>query len=272
MPEPAERPPIAQEPLSVILLAREPMDGIAEEVGKWAAFLNGLQRAYEVLILDQDRAEPLAGRAEAMAAVDPHFRMLPSTAPGSGAALRAGLAAARFPLVFYAELGDQYECGELRLLLDMIDQVDLVAGRRVWRAARGRRLREYLYGRLVRLFFGVRLRDVNCAFKLFRKAVFTRIPIQSDGHFAHAEIVAKANFLGCLMTEVPVTYRPGTAVSQAGKRPSTMAEARRVFGHPDFGPAKLPEGAAASPTGSPGEATVPSQEREPLEGVWKPDA
>ena len=58
------------------------------------------------------------------------------------------------------------------------------------------------------LMFGVPLADVNSAFKLFRTAFLDRFPIQSDGDFVHAELVAKATFLTCIMDEVPLTPKP----------------------------------------------------------------
>src|SRR5207247_2116077 len=102
----------------------------------------------------------------------------------------------------------------------------------------------YWIHRLVRLFFGVRIVDVGSEFKLFRRAVFTRIPLQSDGPFVHVEILAKANFLGRLMAEVPISYRPdpaGTTAAQPLIDRQVLAEARRVFRDPDFGPTKLVE-------------------------------
>jgi hypothetical protein len=94
-----------------------------------------------------------------------------------------------------------------------------------------------------RWVFGVRVQDPACAFRLYRRAQFERIPIQSDGAFAGVEILAKANFLGALIAEETVAYtppeRPELAVdSPAGEK--TRAAAYRLFKHPDFGPAFLP--------------------------------
>ena len=133
----------------------------------------------------------------------------------------------------------------LREVLDalQIDKVDVVSGYRVWQSSRPRRpLRRFAYRTLLRLLFGLRLIDVDCPFKLFRRSVFARIPIQSNGPFAHAEILAKANFLGCIMTEVPVRYEPGNRGAGTHPFPATWRrEAFRVFFHPDFGPPFLPE-------------------------------
>jgi hypothetical protein len=96
---------------------------------------------------------------------------------------------------------------------------------------------------------GVRLQGVDSPFRLFRREIFSRIPIQSDGPFAHVEVVAKANFLGCVMDEVTVPIR----LRRQGETPAvvypwrqTLTEMRRVLFDPDFGPAVLPAGAPAS--------------------------
>jgi hypothetical protein len=84
---------------------------------------------------------------------------------------------------------------------------------------------------------------VQCEFRLFRRSVFRRIPIQSDGPFVFVEVLAKANFLTAIMSEVPVGY-------QSVARPASWwKEAWRVFAHPDFGPAVLPP---EPPTSEPG--------------------
>src|SRR5262249_56088364 len=60
--------------------------------------------------------------------------------------------------------------------------------------------REHRYRLLARVLFGLRSQDVNCPFRLYRREVFDRIPVQSDGDFANVEVLAKANFLGSLLT------------------------------------------------------------------------
>jgi glycosyltransferase involved in cell wall biosynthesis len=192
--------------------------------------------------VDDGSTDRSAALAEEWAGRHPRGRVLRHRVrSGFGAALRTGLAAARHPLFFYSTCDNQYEPADLKQLLDVIDQVHVVSGYRVQEGASGK---PYRAGRgyrwLVRLLFGVRLRDIDCAFKLFRREIFARIPIQSNGRFVHAEILAKANFLGCLMGEAPVRYRPGPggATAEASLR-QTLAEAHRVFHHPDFGPAEL---------------------------------
>jgi hypothetical protein len=110
--------------------------------------------------------------------------------------------------------------------------------------------KRHLRNGIGRILFGLRLHDAECAFRLFRRELFQRIPIQSDGSFVHIEILAKANFLGAVMSEVPVAYRfdvGGCDTETAQERRPRRQEAWRVFAHPDFGPTLLPEAVAGAP-------------------------
>jgi glycosyltransferase involved in cell wall biosynthesis len=273
MSEPSELPPIAAEPLSVLLPAANAAALLAEVLGGWVAQLEGLKRPYEIILVDDGSSDGTGGLARFLAGRLPRVRVLDHPAPrGFGAALRTGLTAARYPLVFYTTCDHQYRPEDLRLLLGVIDKVHLASGYRVsapvpawlrWVGRFYRGLARLAFGAgpeplpgwlgwsgharrwLARWFFGVRVQDVDCAFRLFRRSVFDRIPIQSDGSFAQVEILAKANFLGCLMTEEPVTHRPSPAPAREPLR-RTVREARRVLSQPDFGPPVLPPPASAA--------------------------
>lgn len=200
-----------------------------------------------------------------MATRHPSVTILQSP-PGIGAALRTGLGAVQHPLVFYSTADRSYRPADLKTLLDEIDKVDLVSGYRasqpvplLWRGLGmvTRFLARWLFGLhleplpgwlgpgnhafawVARLLFGVRVRDPGSEFKLFRRSVFARIPIQSDGPLVHTEILAKANFLSCLMAEGLVSYRAGTPPGP-GALGRGFRELRRLLSQPDFGPAILP--------------------------------
>lgn len=282
MPEFPPLPPVAGEPISVVLLARGDQAQVEEAAGHWAAYLETLSRPHEILLADDAATDRTAVLAGSLASRSPHVRVLRDPERrGVGAALRIGIAAARHPLLFYTSCDGQYAPADLKQLLGEIDKVHLITGYRAGRpvplglrvigqAYRG--LARVLFGLpleplpgwlgwqayahrlLARMVFGVRLHDISCPFRLFRRAIFARIPIQSDGVFAHVEIIAKANFLGCLVSEAPVTHRPPAAGEAPGEEETTKhirAEAYRVFCEPDFGPVQVPEeGKAALDTTS----------------------
>jgi glycosyltransferase involved in cell wall biosynthesis len=261
-------PPIATAPVSVVLPAYNAEPVLDKVLGDWLAYLDGLKRDHEVVLVDDGSTDRTGERAKALAASGPRVRVLRHPARrGVGAALRTGLAAVSHPLVCTATCDGQFPAADLQALLDMIDHVDLVTGYRPWepppdwrywpgRAYRWlvhavlgvyappRRLPAAVARRLVaRVLFGVRLSDVTCPFRLYRRALFARIPIQSEGPFVHIEILAKANFLGAMMTEVSVSQaaagQPAASSTRVGLG-QIWADLRRVLSHPDFGPVHLP--------------------------------
>lgn len=205
----------------------------------------------------------------------PRLRVVAHATPrGVGAALRTGLAEARRALIFYTLLDPRYRPEILAGFLARkmpetdepeIDHVHLLSGYRagvrvpavlraigwVWRMSLRVVFsipstplpgwlgwRRHLGGLAARIFLGVHHKDATCPARLLRRDILPRIPIQSDGPMAHVELVAKANFLGCMMgEEVPLAIEPGPYHCDAG---AIYCEAKRVFDHPDFGPAVLP--------------------------------
>jgi glycosyltransferase involved in cell wall biosynthesis len=272
MPEPPPLPPIANRPLSVVLLAHNDRPHLEPVVAKWLAFLSGLGRDFELIVVDDGSTD---GSAD-LQPPSPRVQFIRHDTPrGEGAALRTALAVARHPLLAYAPCDPRYPPADLQRLLTKrtrpdkpeleIDHVHVMsgyrAGRRVplfWRAlgALGRLVsrvvfshappplpgwlgwRRHAAGLLVRGLFGVRYRDAASPFRLVRREIFARIPLQSDGPFVHAEIVAKANFLGHILgEELPLQVPPEPRSSPVGGSAREMlAEAVRLFRHADFGP------------------------------------
>jgi len=277
--EPLSRPPIAAAPLSAVLIAGEEGADFDDSVRGWATVLRELGPPFEIILVDDSSTDGSGARADLLAGEIPQLRVLhQSGRRGLGAALRAGIAAAQYPLLADCRADKQYLPADLKRLLERIDPVDLVIGYRVgqpmpswrrwlgmlhrglaralfglclersdgWLGARGRGRRQ-----LARWIFGVPVRDPECLFALFRRAVFERIPIQTDGDFAPIEILAKANFLSCLITEVPVTWIPPRAEPPPSGKELRRQERReiwRLFRQPEFGPpAQAPTGMVAAP-------------------------
>lgn len=205
----------------------------------------------------------------------PHIRVIThAERRGFGACVREGIAESKCPLVFYTGCDHPYNPGDLREFLKRIEHFDPISGKKIevvngyrattpltgWRKT-SERIRNIIlrimlalpgYSRpgwlgkdnhrfafQMRVLFGLRIGDINSKFKLFRKKIFERIPIQSNGDFVHGEILAKANFLGCLMDEVPIAQRPGPFPAHVEPPPivARSREMRQIFSRPDFGPA-----------------------------------
>src|SRR5271166_5825187 len=133
MPELTPLPPIAGQPISVVLLAHDDEPYLEAVLAEWSALLDGLNRDYEIVLVDDGSADRTGPLAEELAARWPRLRVLRHTEPrGPGAALRSGLALATRPLLFYTTADRQYQPADLKRLLAEIDKVHLVSGFRLW--------------------------------------------------------------------------------------------------------------------------------------------
>jgi glycosyltransferase involved in cell wall biosynthesis len=152
---------------------------------------------------------------------------------GYGAALRSGFAAARYELIAFIDGDRQFrveDVGRLTERLAAADRPDIVVGYRIRRAdplvrtfyARAYRLAN-------RLFFGLTVRDVDCACKLFRREALEGIRVESDGAFFSAELLIKLRAAGRTVVEVGVPHYPRTAGSPTGAKPSVILRAVRDF-------------------------------------------
>jgi glycosyltransferase involved in cell wall biosynthesis len=283
MPDATERAPIATQPISLVLVAHNAAVDLEVVLRAWSSFLDSLTRTNEIILVNDGSTDETAMLADMLASRSSRLRIIHhASRQGFGAALRSGIPSAQYPLLVYSTCDRQYNPNDLKRHLELIDKVDLVVGYRNWlQMPRLLRSLGSLYRGLVRVLlgipleplpcwlgesgqlkrwlarwaFGVRVLDVECALRLFRRSIFTRIPIQSHGPFVQVEILAKANFLGCWMAEAPVSYQPpqSPGVQEFAKpTDSFLAEAYRVFNDPYFGPATLPGPTAAPEAVTPG--------------------
>jgi glycosyltransferase involved in cell wall biosynthesis len=152
---------------------------------------------------------------------------------GYGAALRSGFAAARYDLVAFTDGDRQFrvaDLGRLTARLAAADAPDVVAGYRIRRAdPLVRTVYARLYRLANRLFFGLRVRDVDCACKLFRREALSGLRVESGGAFFSAELLIKLRASGRSVVEVGVPHYPRTAGSPTGAKPSVVLRAVRDF-------------------------------------------
>jgi glycosyltransferase involved in cell wall biosynthesis len=152
---------------------------------------------------------------------------------GYGAALRSGFRAARHDHVAFTDGDRQFRVADVGRLIDRLaepDRPDVVVGYRIKRADP---LLRTVYARAYRLanriFFGLPVRDVDCACKLFRRAALEGLAVESGGAFFSAELLIKLRVAGRSIAEVGVPHYPRTAGSPTGARPSVVVRAVRDF-------------------------------------------
>ncbi|HWB67189.1 MAG TPA: glycosyltransferase family 2 protein [Mycobacteriales bacterium] len=173
---------------------------------------------HEVIVVDDGSTDSTAALVERMAAADPRIRLIKHEVnQGYGGALKSGFLAASMDLVFFTDSDNQFDLDELAVFIDLIQSVDVVAGYRIKRRDPFfRRLNARAWNYLVRALFYVPVRDIDCAFKLFRREVFTGLELNSVGAMVNTELMVKLGRSGYRVVEVGVQHFPRTAGKPQG--------------------------------------------------------
>src|ERR1700704_5810106 len=202
--------------ISAVLPAYNEEAIIERTVRHVADVLSGLASDFEVIVTNDGSRDHTGAVLADLQRREPDLHLLVVTHEhnrGYGAAVASGFDAAGNDLVFLTDGDKQFDVTELREFLPAMDgQTDLVIG---WRRNRAdpllRQLNALGWKMLVNALFGYTARDVDCAFKLFRRGVWESLTVYARGATFSAEFLIKARRLGFRVQERPVGHFPRTA-------------------------------------------------------------
>ena len=202
------------------------LEGLVEEA---LETLPSIAETYEIIAVNDGSHDRTREIADELTARHPgvvravHHR----TNLGYGAALRSGFTAARYDLVAFTDGDRQFRVADLARLtarLDAADAPDVVIGFRIKRADP---LIRIIYARVYRLanriFFGLRVTDVDCASKLVRRVALEGLRVESEGAFFSAELLIKLRASGRSVVEVGVPHHARTAGSRQAQSPRSSS-------------------------------------------------
>jgi glycosyltransferase involved in cell wall biosynthesis len=197
-----------------------------------AIVLRELTDEYEIVVVDDGSVDETREVLMALAERYPELPLrvvLHEQNQGYGAALASGFDAATKELIFMTDGDRQFDAAELGRFVPELDaSTDLVIGWRVQRADPPLRLlNAFGWKLLVNGLFGYTARDVDCAFKLFRRRVWQGVTVHARGATFSAEFLIKARRLGFHVKELPVRHLPRTAGRATGARLDVIARAFR---------------------------------------------
>jgi len=220
--------------ISAVLPAYDEEENIEKATRDMAAVLDALDlRDWEVIIVDDGSKDRTGEICDRLAAEDPQHIRVFHHQPNRGyaEALKTGFTSARHQLIFYTDSDNQFDVKEMKRLLPLIEQADIVCGFRIYRFDPLTRLiLSWGFNLLVRIMFRINVRDIDCAFKLFRREVFDKVTIESKKFFVDAEVLAKARYYGFRLVELGVRHYPRPA-GRSTVRPSHVISTLRELAH-----------------------------------------
>ncbi|OLC53299.1 MAG: hypothetical protein AUH85_14510 [Chloroflexi bacterium 13_1_40CM_4_68_4] len=186
----------------------------------------------EVIIVDDGSSDGTGRIADDLALEDPRVRVVHhERRRGYGGAVRSGIAASGEPFIFFTDGDRQFDPADLSLLLPELAGNDAVIGFRKKRSGPvRRRFVGWCYNRAIGFLFGLPVRDVDCAFKLFRREVFDRVPLErigSNGAFFSAELLIRLHEARLRIAQVAVPHHPRTWGEAKGAPPKVIVRAIR---------------------------------------------
>jgi glycosyltransferase involved in cell wall biosynthesis len=172
--------------------------------------LQEMANDYEVIVVDDGSTDhSLAVLEELMRSSSVPLRLVRHPRNrGYGGALRTGFAEATKDWVFYTDGDAQYDVAELRKLLSLVDDgVDVVQGYKLTRQDPWHRIViGAAYRTVASILFSLKIRDVDCDFRLLRRSVLRKIELEHDSGIVCLELMRKLQDVGARFVEVPVHH------------------------------------------------------------------
>jgi glycosyltransferase involved in cell wall biosynthesis len=198
--------------LSVFFPAYNDAPSLPPLIAKTFAVLDEFVEDFEVIVVNDGSADDTGAVLEELRVqYGPRMRVI--THPenkGYGGALRTGFSEATKDFIFYTDGDGQYDVGDLPALLGaMQPHVGLVNGYKIARQDPWhRKVIGAVYNQFARFLFGVRLRDIDCDFRLFRRALLEEKPLRSSSGTICVELVKLLERSGMDVVELPVGHYP----------------------------------------------------------------
>jgi glycosyltransferase involved in cell wall biosynthesis len=215
--------------LSVFLPSHNEEGNVERVVRGFCSTLPQLAERYEVIVVDDGSRDRTGEIADRLAAQDAHVKVVHHPVNrGYGGAVISGIQAATLPYVLLCDGDGQFDPADVKLLASRIGDHDVVIGRRGRRADHlMRRVNGKSWTLLMRFLFGLRVDDIDCGFKLFRRDILDGIELHARGAMISTELMARMAGRGARICEVEVRHLPRIAGEQSGNTVKVVARAFR---------------------------------------------
>lgn len=213
--------------VSVFFPAHNEVENIGPLVEKTVQVLSQLTDDFEVLVINDGSVDGTREKADELAQRYPQVRAIHHEVNrGYGGAVKTGIASCAKDWIFFTDSDGQFDISEIALLIEQAGEHDAVMGYRIDRRDPAhRKLFAFCWGTLIRFLFGFHCRDLDCAFKLFKRHYFDGVVLQAEGAVISVEIYSILQRHRARIHEVGVHHYPRTAGQQSGGSPKVVARA-----------------------------------------------
>jgi glycosyltransferase involved in cell wall biosynthesis len=195
--------------ISAFFPAYNDAGSIGKIIHAMASLLPKLATDYEIVVVNDGSVDETGSLLHALSLEYPFLKVIEHTEnKGYGAALITGFSNCSKDLIFYTDGDGQYDVGEAANLLAAFgEDVDLVNGYKISRSDPLHRiLIGNLYQHLMRFLFHLKIRDVDCDFRLFRRSLLAGIRLSFNSGVICVEMIKKFESRSCRTVEVPVHH------------------------------------------------------------------
>lgn len=206
--------------LSVFFPCYNEQDNVERVVAQTLELLKKLEIDFELIIVNDGSSDQTGEIADKIVSENDRVRVIHHPRNlGYGAALQSGFRAASKELVFYTDGDGQFDIAEMPALIPFMENYDVVSCYRINRQdSFVRKFNAWCWTKLVCLIFHIKLRDIDCAFKLYKTKIFENIQMQSTGALIDAEILARVIRKGYKVTQKAVRHYPRASGEQTGAK------------------------------------------------------
>jgi glycosyltransferase involved in cell wall biosynthesis len=213
--------------LSVILPAHNEEQVIAKTVTNVVTTLQQWVPDFDVIVVNDGSVDRTGAILAELAQTEPHLHVVTHEVnQGYGAALVSGFQAVDKELAFFMDSDGQFDINDIQRFFPFVDQYDAVLGYRINRQDTWMRsLNAWGWKMLVRLMLGVKVRDVDCAFKLYRHSFLEQNQLETRGAMINAEMLYKLKRGGYTFKQVGVQHLPRLSGKATGANPRVIIRA-----------------------------------------------
>lgn len=198
--------------LSIFLPTFNEEKNIEKTLRDILSFVENSQRIsnYELLVINDGSTDATKSMVEKISQENPRIKLISHTTnQGYGAAVRTGIRNSQHEYIFFTDADGQFNISNLNNFFAYIPEYEAVIGYRENRKdTLQRKIKASVWGILVRIFFKLKVHDIDCAFKLVKREVFKNMHMNSNGNMISAELLIQMYAQRVKITELPVEHLP----------------------------------------------------------------